>query len=64
MPRREDDTYRYATGHPPACTCVDCVNRRLRKRRSRRKVIAIVVVVVAVVIGIFHNQIAQFFGSL
>jgi hypothetical protein len=30
MPKREDDTYRHASGHPPSCTCADCVRKRMR----------------------------------
>lgn len=33
MPKREDDTYRYTHGHPPTCTCVECINKRLRRLR-------------------------------
>ena len=29
MPKREDETYRNVNPHPPACTCVDCVNQHL-----------------------------------
>ena len=55
MPRRSDDTLREAEygGHPPTCTCVECVQRRLtrfsnekpsqnppsyRKRRKRSRI--------------------------
>ncbi len=37
MPGREEDTHRnvYYGGHPPNCTCVDCVNRRLGILKER-----------------------------
>ncbi len=33
MSKREDEYYRrnYYGGHPPACTCVECTERRLEK---------------------------------
>ena len=61
MPR-EDETYRTARygGHPPYCTCVDCVRlRRQGRRRGRgsginwRAVINTVVVVVVVAILVY-----------
>jgi len=33
MPKREDDTFRYARygGHPPGCTCAKCTQLRINK---------------------------------
>ena len=37
MPAREEDRYRNTVGgHVPACTCVDCVNRRLSRYPSNQ----------------------------
>ncbi len=36
MPKREDETYKsiYYGGHPPACTCGECTDRRLRQLKK------------------------------
>jgi hypothetical protein len=93
MPEIEDNK-RHTQGHPPNCTCADCVRKRMRgderpratnlyvertpvggtppppetpppsQRGSRRKTAAVVVllVILGVMIGVWHNQLAEFFG--
>ena len=54
---RQDETYRMIKygGHPPTCTCVDCVQRRKKRIKSRGggKTISIVVVIVIIIVALF-----------